>query len=112
VIRTQLSEGQSRQEVLDYFAQQYGNGVLANPPREGSGLIFLWLLPIAALALALLFFGGYLRTLRAAAAPNPAVASGARRETTNRHLPAGDLEPYIARIEQEVARFAKSRPNE
>ena len=33
LIRTKLAAGETRQDVLDYFARQYGDGVLANPPR-------------------------------------------------------------------------------
>ncbi len=32
VIRTKLVEGQSEREILDYFALQYGDSVLAEPP--------------------------------------------------------------------------------
>lgn len=105
LIRTQLGEGQSRQEILDYFARQYGNGVLADPPREGISLLLLWLLPIAAIVLGVLFFSRYLHSLRAATAESPT------HQATNRRAKAGDLEPYISRIEQEldVARFGKSR---
>jgi cytochrome c-type biogenesis protein CcmH len=107
LIRAQLSEGRSRQEVLDYFARQYGSGVLANPPREGISLILLWLLPIAAIALAALFFSRYLRSLRAATALNKVHPMANSRSATYELEP---LEPYIARIEQEldVARFGKS----
>lgn len=104
LIRLQLSEGRSRQEILDYFAGQYGNSVLADPPREGIALILLWLVPIAGIGLAVLFFGRYLRSLQAASA----------QQADNSHpitQTGNNLSPYIARIEQEleVARFAKSR---
>src|SRR5690606_25157933 len=36
LIRTKLAEGQSRDEILNYFARQYGDGVLSNPPRRGA----------------------------------------------------------------------------
>lgn len=103
LISLQLSEGRSRQEILDYFARQYGNGVLANPPREGIALILLWLVPVAAIILAVLFFGRYLRSLQVASAQQ-AASSLPVVQTGN------DLAPYIARIEQEldIARFAKS----
>jgi cytochrome c-type biogenesis protein CcmH len=94
LIRTQLSEGQSRQEILDYFARQYGNGVLADPPREGISLLLLWLLPVAAIALGVLFFSRYLRSLKAA------TAESAARQATNDKTT--HLEPYISRIEQEL----------
>ncbi|GJM39817.1 MAG: hypothetical protein DHS20C20_00990 [Ardenticatenaceae bacterium] len=67
LIREQLSEGYSREEVQAYFARQYGDGVLANPPKQGFNLI-LWLSPVVAVVLGGLFFSRYMRTLRASAA--------------------------------------------
>jgi len=42
-----LAEGQSEQEILDYFAAHYGDHVLQSPPRRGFFLL-LWALPVAA----------------------------------------------------------------
>ena len=36
LIRTKLAAGETRQDVLEYFARQYGDGVLADPPRRGA----------------------------------------------------------------------------
>jgi cytochrome c-type biogenesis protein CcmH len=94
LIRVQLSEGRSRQEILDYFARQSGSGVLADPPRRGFALISLWLLPIAAILLALLLFGRYLRSLHSAP-PATRQASASRALTP-------ELDPYVTRIEREL----------
>ena len=67
LIRTQLSEGSTPEEVQAYFARQYGEGVLANPPKEGFNLI-LWVFPIAAVVLGGVFFSRYVSSLRASAA--------------------------------------------
>lgn len=67
LIRQQLSEGQTPEEVQAYFARQYGDGVLANPPKQGFNLI-LWLSPVVAVVLGGFFFSRYMRTLRASAA--------------------------------------------
>ena len=56
LIRVKLAEGQSRDEILDYFARQYGEGVLANPPRRGASLVVLWILPFALVLVGLLLF--------------------------------------------------------
>lgn len=63
LIRQQLSDGSTPEEVQAYFARQYGEGVLANPPKEGFNLI-LWLFPIAAVVLGGVFFSRYVRSLR------------------------------------------------
>jgi cytochrome c-type biogenesis protein CcmH len=96
LIRTKLAEGQSRDEILDYFARQYGDGVLSNPPRRGASLVVLWILPVAGVLLGLLLFARLLRSLRspapeAAPVPRPSAATG---DPT--------LDDYISRIEKEV----------
>ncbi len=45
VIKTKLLEGNSREEVIDYFVASYGETILASPPPKGFSAI-LWLLPI------------------------------------------------------------------
>ncbi len=97
LIRTKLAEGQSRDEILEYFARQYGDGVLSNPPRRGVNLIILWVLPVLGVLLALLLFSRMLRGLRAAA-PQSAAAPPRPKSST------GDptLDDYITRIEKEI----------
>jgi cytochrome c-type biogenesis protein CcmH len=96
LIRTKLAEGQSRDEILDYFARQYGDGVLSNPPRRGASLIVLWILPVAGVLLGLLLFARLLRGLRS---PAPETVSVVRPTAST-----GDptLDDYISRIEKEV----------
>jgi cytochrome c-type biogenesis protein CcmH len=67
LIRQQLSEGSTPEEVQAYFARQYGDGVLANPPKSGFSLI-LWLLPVVAVVLGGVFFTRFMRSLRTSAA--------------------------------------------
>jgi len=45
IIREKLSEGQTREQILDYFVDRYGEQVLAAPKREGFHLI-AWVAPI------------------------------------------------------------------
>lgn len=44
LIREQLAEGWTEQEIKDYFVAQYGKQVLGEPPRSGLNW-FLYLLP-------------------------------------------------------------------
>ena len=94
-VRELLAEGATRQEVLDYFADRYGQNVLASPPKSGVNLL-AWALPIAGLlaALVAVFF-----VLRAMKGRGDAQAGGV--------LPDGDedveLAPYLAAVDRSLA---------
>lgn len=45
VIRQQLSEGRSEQQVLTYFSQVYGSDILESPPQQGFTSL-IWLMPL------------------------------------------------------------------
>ena len=47
-----LSQGASRNEILDFFVGNYGMDVLAAPPKSGFNLL-AWILPAAAVVVAL-----------------------------------------------------------
>ena len=53
-IRTQLAQGRTQAEILDYMVQRYGDFVLYKPPLKASTW-FLWLGPFAILLLAFFF---------------------------------------------------------
>lgn len=48
IVREQIQAGKSREEILNYFVERYGDYVLLNPPKRGMGMI-VWLAPIALL---------------------------------------------------------------
>src|SRR5437660_6879719 len=45
VIRQQLQEGRSEQDILRYFEQRYGSQILLAPPQQGFNLL-AWLIPV------------------------------------------------------------------
>jgi cytochrome c-type biogenesis protein CcmH len=45
-----LQQGKTPAEVLDYFAQRYGEWILLAPPKHGFNLV-IWVLPFALLPL-------------------------------------------------------------
>jgi cytochrome c-type biogenesis protein CcmH len=51
LIAEQLAAGRSEAEIIDYFRARYGDFVLMDPPRQGSGAP-LWWAPLGLLALA------------------------------------------------------------
>jgi cytochrome c-type biogenesis protein CcmH len=45
IIREQLQAGKSRDEIMQYFVDRYGNYVLMKPPVHGTGTL-LWIFPL------------------------------------------------------------------
>jgi len=108
LIRTKLGEGQSKQEIFDYFGRQYGDGVLANPPNRGVSLVILWVLPVVLLLIGALIFSRYMRNLRAPSAavlanatPTDSQAEGDVNVLTTDQAAADD---YLKQIEEEVSK--------
>ncbi len=48
LIEQKLVQGQSEEEIIRFFVAQYGEQVLALPPKQGFNLV-AWLLPFAAI---------------------------------------------------------------
>jgi cytochrome c-type biogenesis protein CcmH len=101
LIRDKLAQGETPQEIYAYFAQQYGDGVLAEPPRAGANLI-LWLFPVVAIVVGGLYFGSTLRSLKVeeeatatAVPPSPSTPNSAKSVLS--------LDHYITQIEKELA---------
>ncbi|MBI2854770.1 MAG: cytochrome c-type biogenesis protein CcmH [Chloroflexi bacterium] len=47
VIRKKLAQGESKEQIIQYFVDRYGEGILTAPPRRGFNLL-LYALPFAA----------------------------------------------------------------
>jgi cytochrome c-type biogenesis protein CcmH len=92
IVRDMLAQGATREEILDFFAQRYGQDVLASPPKSGFNLI-AWIFPLAAVAAAL---GAGALALR---------AMSARRTSGSATAPTGedDLRPYLEIVDRELS---------
>ncbi|UCG26296.1 MAG: cytochrome c-type biogenesis protein CcmH [Chloroflexota bacterium] len=108
VIRTKLAEGQTGQEIKDYFELQYGPQALAEPPQSGFTLA-VWILPVLAVVVGGFVFARYVRGLRAAAAtPDggvPETEPPAPEAPPQGDAPEGDTSrgvDYRTRIESEL----------
>lgn len=97
VVREMLAQGATRQEVLDFFAQRYGQEILASPPKSGINLV-AWIFPLVVVAIAL---GGGLLVIRSMSA-SQATASPPSPGTND------ELAPYLAMVDQELARSGAS----
>ena len=85
-IREKMEEGWSEQQILDYFAAQYGERVLARPPARGLGLL-IWVIPPVVIAAGALGLWVFLRGQTRSAPPPPAP-------------PTPPTDEYTARLEE------------
>lgn len=95
LIRTQLSEGMTEQEIKDYFVANYGARVLSEPPRSGLNWLVYILPPAIILLGAFFLFRSFREWTKAPAAES--AASGERSEA-----PASKQDDYVARLEEEL----------
>ena len=90
-IRARLSEGETPQQIYDYFRSRYGEGVLARPTFSGINWLLWGSVPIL-LLVAGSWFARYLRAIQTPASATTVVESGAP--------PSPD--PYWQRVEAEL----------
>jgi cytochrome c-type biogenesis protein CcmH len=95
MVREQLEQGRTKQEIIDYFAYQYGEQVRARPAMSGFSL-FIWLMPVLAVVGGAVYFSRYLQRLRDSATGARPVETAAPKKAP----PAPD--DYRARVEKEL----------
>lgn len=95
-IRQELAAGWTDQQILDYFANQYGERVLARPSTHGLNIL-VWVIPPVLIAAGALILWQFLKQIRRSPAPVAANAnaSGAALSTS-------DGDDYNARLEEEL----------
>lgn len=63
LIKKKLEQGENQEQILQYFVERYGEGILTTPPKQGLFLL-VWLLPIAALLVGVVIVTGALKNWR------------------------------------------------
>ena len=97
MVREKLAQGDSRSEILQFFVDRYGPGVLAEPPKSGFNLL-VWVIP----PIALLLGSGILATTVLA------MRRGHHRYAEEEApLVAAGLEPYLSAVDQRIQRLAQ-----
>ena len=89
IIRDQLLEGQTSEEILDFLVDSFGEEVLASPPKRGASLL-VWLVPPVALLLGAAAVALAIRGLRR----KPGEEPGTPSERT--------LAPYLKLVDEEM----------
>lgn len=98
LIRQKLGEGLTDAEIKDYFVLQYGDRVLAEPPRQGLNWLVYILPPVFFVAGAVIVYR-VMRGMRKPAGDTPALSE---EQPDN-----SPTDPYLARIEEELKRRQK-----
>ncbi len=93
LIRLKLSQGQSKEQIKQYFVAQYGDRVLAEPPRTGLNWLAYGLPPVIFLVGVYLVYRG----LRSVIARRQKPAG--RQSSCASETPA---DPYLAQVEEEL----------
>lgn len=96
LVREKLGQGESREQILEYFAGVYGQDILAAPSKSGFNLI-AWTVPVLGVfaALAAGFF--VLRSMSAPIGPDtPGPRTAGRSDTQE------DLAPYLGAVDREL----------
>jgi cytochrome c-type biogenesis protein CcmH len=93
LVLKKLSNGETKEEILQYFESRYGERILAKPNKKGFNLI-LWALPFVCVALASIVIYFLIRRWSARAPVTPAVP-----------FDKGQLSVYQERLEKELKQF-------
>ena len=101
IVREQIAEGRSDDEIRQFFVDRYGERVLAAPPREGFHWL-VWGLPPVGIVLGLLALFRVTQLMGRRTSEGEAVPDGGG---------GSDLSPYMRQVEQELAHGGPQRPS-
>ena len=93
LIREKLAEGWSEDQVKEYFVLQYGDRVLAEPPRRGLNWLVYIVPPVAFLAGVFILYRGILSWRQ-----------GAALDESEAEVSEAPTDEYMARFEEELRR--------
>ncbi len=93
VVREQLAQGRSEQQVVQYFVQQYGDTILESPPKQGFTTL-IWTAPVLMLLAGIGVLISVGREWRVAHTPSDQSAE-----------PRALIDPDDAMTEDEVERY-------
>jgi cytochrome c-type biogenesis protein CcmH len=103
LIREKLEAGQSEQQIVEYFAEIYGERARATPTTRGLSLV-VWILPVVGAVAGVIYLATLLRRWLARGAseetdvPSPTIPlEGMAGERSD-----SDIDEYVNRLEREV----------
>jgi cytochrome c-type biogenesis protein CcmH len=93
LVLKKLRQGESKEEILQYFEIRYGERIMAKPNKEGFNLI-LWVLPFVLVAIATILIYFLIRRWSSRVQATPAA-----------HFDEDQLSEYKERLEKELEQF-------
>mgnify|MGYP001239596206 CR=1 FL=1 len=92
IVREKLTQGESRDDILQFFSDRYGPSVLSEPPKHGFNLL-VWVIPPLLLTMGL---GLLVMVVRALKNTQPYL------ELEEEPLSSAELSQYLAIVDQEI----------
>jgi cytochrome c-type biogenesis protein CcmH len=99
LIRQQLTQGWTEEQIKQYFVEQYGARVLAEPPRTGFNWLVYILPPAIILTGAFLLLRAMRAWTRPGAAPVASKPAPGKGKSSGKEAPQDE---YVARLEEEL----------
>ena len=91
MVRDMLAQGATREEILDFFVERFGQDILASPPKSGFNLV-AWIFPLVGVTVALAAGVMVLRSMSASKAPQPVTGPPVDQ----------NLQPYLEMVDQQL----------
>ncbi len=101
IVREKLAAGESREQILAFFVERYGENILAAPQKQGFSLV-AWVIPGLGVLVGLAAVGVAVRMMQrrqgtevpTAVMPAPVAESG-----------GDDLAPYLAMVDEDLGQL-------
>jgi cytochrome c-type biogenesis protein CcmH len=97
-----LAEGNSEQEILDYFSVRYGDHVLQVPPKRGF-FVLVWILPVIAIIAGLV---GLAYLMRGWSQQRVAVSHEVPQDFEMAATSDAAQDEYLQRVQQDLEKLA------
>jgi len=102
IVQEKVAQGESKDQILQFFVDRYGQGVLAEPSRRGFTLL-VWLAPPVAVAIAVVLLVLFIRH---ALRTRPGYADTSMNEDEDT-----ELKPFLSQVDREAG-FSPLRGSE
>ena len=104
-----LVEGKTEQEILNYFADRYGDHVLQIPPKRGFFML-VWILPVIAIIAGVVWLAylmrGWSQRSAAATAGHSQSSAVAATSTSTDDTERIEEDEYLQRVQQDLEKLS------